>query len=126
MTIPISKPAMISSQAAPLTPAITPIAVVVEAAGIHPLTAGADISKQVATLCWMDVFGGEETERRSLLTRLEMADADIASLLRFGQTGRMVVGRQRLRAVTWLAEPSGKLIEVHVHCTQERMVTVWS
>ena len=126
MTVPISKPAMISTQAAPLSPAKAPIAVVVDAAGIHPLTAVADISKQVATFCWIDVFGGEESERRSLLTRLEMADADIASLLRFGQTGRMVVGGQRLRAVTWVADPTGRLIEVHVHCTQERMVTVWS
>ena len=126
MTVPISKPAMISTQTAPLSPALAPIAVVVDAAGIHPLTAEADISQQVATFCWIDVFGGEETERRSLLTRLAMADADIAALLRLGQTGRMVVGRQRLRAATWLAEPNGRLIEVHVLCTQERMVTVWN
>ena len=126
MTVPISKPAMISTQTAPLSPALAPIAVVVDAAGIHPLTAEADISQQVATFCWIDVFGGEETERRSLLTRLAMADAGIAALLRLGQTGRMVVGRQRLRAATWLAEPNGRLIEVHVLCTQERMVTVWN
>jgi len=126
MTIPISKPTMISTQAPPLSPTIAPIAAIVDAAGIHPLTAVADISQQFATFCWIDLFGGEETERRRLLTRLEMADADIASLLRFGQTGRMVVGRQRLRAVTWLAEPNGRLIEVHVLCTQERIVTAWS
>ena len=56
MTFPISKPGMIVTQAAPLSPTTAPIAMVVDAAGIHPLTAGADISKQVATFCWIDVL----------------------------------------------------------------------
>jgi Mg2+ and Co2+ transporter CorA len=37
----------------------------------------------------------------------------------------MVIGRQRLRAVTWLAEPGGKLVEVHLLCSRQRILTVW-
>jgi len=36
-----------------------------------------------------------------------------------------MIGRKKLRAVTWMAEPAGKLIEVHLLCSHQRILTVW-
>ena len=106
------------------TAAATPFAMAVDAAGVRPLASDADGRDVAATFCWVDVFGGEEGERKKLVAQLGLEDANLAAVLRLGQAGRMVIGRQRLRAVTWLAEPSGKLIEIHLLCTQQRIVTV--
>jgi Mg2+ and Co2+ transporter CorA len=37
----------------------------------------------------------------------------------------MVISKQRLRAVTWLAESSWNLMEVHVLCTRRCLLTIW-
>jgi Mg2+ and Co2+ transporter CorA len=90
------------------------------------VAAAADMRERIATFCWVDVFGGAESERKNLLTALGLEGAEVASALRFGQAGRMVIGQQHLRAVTWLADPGGTLTEIHLLGTQQRIVTVWS
>jgi Mg2+ and Co2+ transporter CorA len=107
------------------TTAATSLAMVVDAAGVRPLTSDVDGQDVATTFCWVDVFGGEDSERKTLLTELGLDDAELAAAVRLGQAGRMVVGRRRLRAVTWLAEPSGQLIEIHLLCSQRGIVTVW-
>jgi len=125
VTDPLSAPATRSGQVAPLGTA-EPTAMVVDAAGVWPVAAAADLRGRIASFCWVDVFGGEESERKNLLIQLGLVDAEVASALRFGQAGRMVIGRQHLRAVTWVGDPAGSLKEVHLLCTQQRIVTVWS
>ena len=54
-----------------------------------------------------------------------LEETDLVWLQRFGQAGRLSIGQKRLRAVTWMAEPAGKLIEVHLLCSHQRILTFW-
>jgi Mg2+ and Co2+ transporter CorA len=111
---------------APTLPAPAPIATIVDAAGVWPLHSASDDRLAAPAFCWVDVFGGEEAARKALLARLGVEDADLAWAQRFGQAGRMMIARQKLRAVTWVADPAGTLIEVHFLCTPQRILTVWN
>src|ERR1700751_2017526 len=66
------------------TAAATPFAMAVDAAGVRPLASDADGRDVAATFCWVDVFGGEEGERKKLLAQLGLEDADLAAVLRLG------------------------------------------
>ena len=94
-----------------------PIATIVDAAGVWPLHSASDDRLAATAFCWVDVFGGGEAARKSLLARLGVEEVDFFWAQRFGQAGRMMIARQKLRAVTWVADPAGMLIEVHFLCT---------
>jgi Mg2+ and Co2+ transporter CorA len=100
---------------------------VVDAGGVRRAADADELRRQVETgrLFWLDVFGGDAPVCANLLRELGLDDADIAWALRFGQGGRIHIGRQKLRAVTWMAEPNGNLVEIHVFCSARALVTVW-
>jgi Mg2+ and Co2+ transporter CorA len=104
----------------------SPIAFIVDAAGIWPMDMAARDRAIASTFRWIDISGGDDGERRDLLEHLGFEEPDIEWALRFGQLGRMVINRNRLRAVTWLADPAGQLIELHLTCTKRAIVTVWN
>jgi Mg2+ and Co2+ transporter CorA len=104
----------------------SPIAFVVDASGIWPFDASASDRSLGSVFRWIDVFGGTDSERKKLLTCFELDEADVSWALRFGQVGRMVISRNKLRAVTWLADLSGQLLELHLTCTKRAIVTVWN
>jgi len=108
-------------------PEATPIAVIVDAAGVFPLTTASSARERLAAtaFCWLDIFGGNDTERKSLLGQIGLEETDLVWVQRFGQAARLTIGQKKLRAVTWMAEPTGKLIEVHLLCSRQRIVTVW-
>jgi Mg2+ and Co2+ transporter CorA len=108
------------------SPAPGPIATIVDATGVWPLASVSDDRLATASFCWVDVFGGGEAARKVLLGRLGLEEADLAWAQRFGQAGRMMFARQRLRDVTSVADPAGKLIELHFFCTPQRILTVWN
>jgi Mg2+ and Co2+ transporter CorA len=112
---------------AAIVPAAGPIAVIVDANGISPLANAESACERLAgtAFCWLDVCGGDDTERKDLLTRIGLEETDIAWLQRFGQAGRLAIGPQKLRAMTWLADPAGKFIEVHLLCSRQRILTFW-
>jgi Mg2+ and Co2+ transporter CorA len=110
----------------PTSPVPGPIATIVDAAGVWPLASASDARLAATSFCWVDVFGGSEAARKTLLARLGLEEADLAWAQRFGQAGRMMIARQRLRAVTWVADPAGKLIELHFFSTPQRILTVWN
>jgi Mg2+ and Co2+ transporter CorA len=103
------------------------VAIVVDAIGVRPTANAADIrgQKQAGKLFWLDIFGGNDKERTELLRALGLDNSDIAWALRFGQAGRMYVGRDKLRAVTWIADPVGKSHEIHVYACPHCILTVW-
>jgi Mg2+ and Co2+ transporter CorA len=103
-------------------------AMIADASGVRKADDPAEVRKQASgdQFFWLDIVGGEGPTRSGLLSELGLESGDIAWALRFGQTGRMNIGRQRLRAVTWLAEPSGALVEIHVICWGRCIVTIWS
>jgi magnesium transporter len=103
-------------------------AMIVDAVGVRLAPNAADVREQVGAgrFFWLDIFGGDEPARSRHLSQLGLESADIAWALRFGQAGRMNIGRQKLRAVTWMADDGGNLIEVHLFCSQQCIVTLWS
>jgi Mg2+ and Co2+ transporter CorA len=101
---------------------------IVDAVGVRLAAHAADLRQQISAgrFFWLDIFGGDEPTRSGHLTQLALERADLAWAQRFGQAGRMHIGRQKLRAVTWMADPNGNLIEVHVIATQQFILTLWS
>jgi magnesium transporter len=75
---------------------------------------------------WLDVVGEDPAEASRLLKMLGVAEPDIAWALRFGQVGRLQIGRTKLRAVTWCADLSGSLIEIHLVACGAGVATLWS
>jgi Mg2+ and Co2+ transporter CorA len=101
-------------------------AMIVDALGVQVAATSAAVRTQMAAkkFFWLDIFtGGASPE---ILAELGLEPTDNAWALRFGQTGRMTIGRQTLRAATWLAGPSGDLIEVHLLSTQRFVLTIWN
>ena len=96
--------------------------------GIRSLGTAAELRDLIAPLqfFWLDVFAGDETTRTDVLRQLGLDAADISWALRAGQVLRMVIGAHGVRAVTWLAEPAGKMTEVHVLCSRRCILTVWN
>ena len=45
---------------------------------------------------------------------------------RFGQTGRMTIGQEVLRTVTWLSEVSPSLTEIYLLASRKCILTVWT
>jgi Mg2+ and Co2+ transporter CorA len=74
---------------------------------------------------WLDFVGHLDEAGLGMLRRVGIDDADLTWLTRFGQSGRMMLTRQRFRVVTWLAHGPKKLIEIHVLCTGHCLLTLW-
>lgn len=74
---------------------------------------------------WLDLVGVDQSARAAWLAELGPDVADVMWALRFGQTGRIHIGRQRLRVATWIATPEGVLIELHLLGCATELATVW-
>ena len=104
------------------------VAMIVDASGVQAVVDPAELRQQAGEerFFWLDIFGGDASARSLYLSETGMEPSDIAWALRFGQAGRIHLGRQKLRAVTWMAEPAGNLIEVHVIAWRRCIVTAWT
>jgi Mg2+ and Co2+ transporter CorA len=103
------------------------IAMIVDGLGVRATASAADLRQHMSAgkFFWLDIYGGDDPTRTALLGALGLEASDLNWATRFGQAGRMYVGRGKLRAVTWLADAAGDLSEIHVLCSQRCIVTVW-
>jgi hypothetical protein len=103
-------------------------ALIAKAVGVREVVTTAELRDLIATLkfFWLDVFAGDAAVQTEVLTELGLDAADISWALRFGQLPQMAIGQHGLRAVMWLAEPTGKIVEAHVLCARRWVVTVWN
>jgi Mg2+ and Co2+ transporter CorA len=103
-------------------------AMIVDALGVRPATTAAAMHERAAAdkFFWLDIFGGVGAAPPDALNQLGLKQCDIAWALRFGQAGRMSIGGQTLRATTWMADPTGALLEVHLLSTRRCILTIWS
>ena len=103
------------------------LATIVDAAGVRTTAATADISSLPGSghFFWLDVHGGDLAAREPLLRALDLDEATIGWLQRFGQACRMQIG-ESVRAATWVVGATGGLIELHLLCTPQFVVTVWA
>src|SRR5580658_9814815 len=90
-------------------------AMIVDALGVRPAATATAVRERAAVgkFFWLDIFGGVEAAPADILNQLGLKECDIGWAQRFGQTGRMTIGGQTLRATTWMATPTGALLEVH-------------
>ena len=97
---------------------------IAEAVGVRQVVTTAELRDLIAPLkfFWLDVFAGDEAVQTEVLRELGLDAADITWALRFGQVPRMAIGQHGLRVVTWLAEPTGKIVEAHVLCARRWIV----
>jgi hypothetical protein len=60
-------------------PEATPIAVIVDAAGVFLLTSASSAHERLAAtaFCWLDIFGGNDTERKTLLAQIGLEETDL-------------------------------------------------
>jgi len=101
---------------------------IVDAAGVQPVGDSADIKSRLAEgkFIWLDLVGEDDATRSARLRLLAVDDADVGWCQRFGQTGRMNIRTQRLRASSWIADANGELIEIHVIGCAGGVATLWS
>lgn len=119
---------LVAGPAATVRPSTALTAIVVSADGVRQMVATADLRELVTVgkFFWIDIIGSNEAACATLLRELGLEDADITWARRFGQLGCMVIDRQRLRTVTWLAEHHDVLTEIHLLCTGKFILTVWN
>jgi Mg2+ and Co2+ transporter CorA len=100
---------------------------IADTVGLRPLATADEVRDLVAPLdfFWLDVFCDDSAARAALLAPLGLEASEVLWALRFGQVARMTVVPNGLRVVTWLAEPAGRIVEVHVLCTPRCILTVW-
>jgi len=104
---------------------MTPI--LVDEAGVRAAADPADIRSRVGqgAFLWLDLVGADPSVCTAWLSELGLDAADVAWAMRFGQTRRMLIGRRRLRVATWIADPEGALIELHLIGCTKGLATVW-
>jgi Mg2+ and Co2+ transporter CorA len=100
---------------------------VVDRSGVRLTANVADMHEQTraAKFFWLDIFGGNDATRTEFLGGLGLDASDVGWALRFGQAGRLYIGRDKLRAVTWMADQAGNLSEIHILCSPRCILTIW-
>ena len=101
---------------------------IADAVGVHPIATAAEVRDLVVPLefFWLDVFCDDAAAKAELLAPLGLDAGDASWALRFGQAARLTVIPSGFRVVTWLAEPVGRIAEIHVLCARRCILTVWS
>ena len=104
------------------------VATIVSARSIQRAATTADLRKFVETgrFFWLDIVGSDEAVRATFLRELGLKEEDSVWMQRFGQTGRMTIGQEVLRTVTWLSEVSPSLTEIHLLASRKYILTVWT
>ena len=102
-------------------------AILVDADGVRAVASPPDVRSRLGqdAFRWLDLVGVDRSASAAWLTELGLDSADVTWAMRFGQTGRMHIGRQRLRVATWIADPEGELIEFHLLGSAKGLATVW-
>ena len=102
-------------------------AMIIDASGVRPASDALEVGKQVTTgrFFWLDISGRDPSAHHTFLTEAGMNTADATWALRFGQAGRMHIGGGGLRAVTWIADRAGNIIELHLIGREKCIITLW-
>ncbi len=103
-------------------------AIMVNEWGVRPSVSVEEVHKELASghFFWLDIVGESEALRTSMLQTVGLDGAEIVTILRFRQAGRMRIAHDRVRAVTWISDGEGALVEVHLASCAKNLVTVWS
>src|SRR5215813_3901848 len=102
-------------------------AMIIDASGVRPAADALEVGRQVATgrFFWLDISGRDPSAHHTFLTEAGLNTADATWALRFSQAGRMHIGGGGLRAVTWIADRAGNIIELHLIGREKCIITLW-
>ena len=103
-------------------------AIMVDERGVRPGVGVEDVekAKTAERFFWLDIVGENDEARIAFLRAMGLDDAEAATLIRLGQTGRMRFARGRIRVVTWIADRQGALVELHLVGCDKAVATLWS
>ncbi len=103
------------------------VVMAIDTFGVRLAATAADMRGQVraGSFFCLDIFAGDDAARTELLPELGLESSDITWTLRFDQAGRMYIGRDKLRVVTWMADPAGNVREIRVFSCPTCVLTVW-
>ncbi len=103
-------------------------AIMVDERGARPGAGVAEVetARTSGPFFWLDIVGESDEIRVALLKALGLDEEEIATAIRFRQTGRMRISHGRLRAVTWIADAEGGLVELHLVGGDKGLATLWS
>ena len=101
---------------------------IVNASGVQRITTKAELRQFVESnrFFWLDIVGDKDVERGTFLAELGLTEVDDNWARRFGQTGRMTIAEDSLRAVTWLSEAPDRPTEIHLLGSSKCILTVWN
>jgi len=101
---------------------------IIDSEGVHQPASIADLHTRISAkrLFWLDICGADPSVAKGFLVAMDVADADIVRALRFGQSGRMAIGRHGIRGVTWLGGQLPGLVELHFRSSATYMFTIWN
>ena len=113
-----------TTQDGPLPGAIS----IIDAEGVRHPASVADLRTRISAkrLFWLDICGAEPSVAKEFLVEMGVDDSGITRALRFGQSGRIAIGREGIRAVTWLGDPPHDPIELHFRSSPTYIFTIWS
>src|SRR5271166_3821787 len=100
---------------------------IIDVAGVQQVASVADLGKRISAgrLFWLDICGVEPSVATEFLVKIGVDGSGIARALRFGQAGRVAIGRQGIAAVTWLGD-TNELIELHFRSSSTYIFTIWN
>lgn len=101
---------------------------IIDVAGVQQVASVTDLGKRISArrLFWLDICGVEPSVATKYLVTMGVDDSGIARALRFGQAGRMAIGRQGIGAVTWVGAAPNDLIELHFRSSSTYIFTIWN
>lgn len=103
-------------------------AILVNEWGVRPDVGFEEVNEAAASgrFFWLDIVGENDAAVTALMKASGLDDAEASAMLRFRQTGRMRIARDKVRVVTWISDGEGALIEFHLAGGAKSLVTVWS
>jgi Mg2+ and Co2+ transporter CorA len=101
---------------------------IVDASGVRHAPEPDQVRRHVTVQSFfrLDVFESSGAVATAIVAELGLDPQEAAWALRFGQSGRMQIARDRLRVSTRMADPQGNLIEVHLVGCGRTLLTIWS
>ncbi len=101
---------------------------IIDVAGVRRVASVVDLGKQISAgrIFWLDICGVEPSVATECLVKIGVENAGVARALRFGQAGRIAIGRQGISAAAWLGDPPNDLIELHFRSSSTYIFTIWN
>lgn len=103
-------------------------AMLIEKDGIFSVADEDSIRRRVeeGDFFWLDLVGEDAPGVSEKLAIMGVEPSDVGWASRLGQMGRLHIGANRVRAVTWCADSDARPVEIHLFACKTGMARLWS